>query len=262
MAFKFQHGDVIQAVELGRAAGAGERRRRKEAEALRFAEQLQNQRNAIRMAELRIEAQFQRDVRSQEFELEKVNIQNQNNFMMREKLRMDKIQLEAIKEEKRQAGLEMMIQATEEQRDAGFLSEAEAGRHILNLRAKHEMGPSGPTIGLAEMTPIQEAREGREAGRYEMAQERHEAAMIEEPPSFAERTAARKFLEEEKRPAWKRMAGWGSYAPEMGAMVAEAERIVGSQPDEQGRIRVRDKKTGQTGSLPTQEFDPNLYERI
>jgi hypothetical protein len=146
MAFEFQHGDVADIAALGIEAGQATKAARLHDQAMRFAEIVQAQKNAMRMAEAKMEMQFQRDLRAEQFELEKINLRNQHDFDFQEQKRLDEMGMQHVSEMKRKAGLDNAMQAVQEQIDAGFVSEEEGRRHMLNLRTKYDMGPGSPTI--------------------------------------------------------------------------------------------------------------------
>lgn len=258
MGFEFKHGNVSQAVALGQAAGAGERRRTQEANALRFAMQVKAQQHAIKMAEMRMDMSFQSAVRQQEFDLNKINIRQENDFMMSEKVRMDRVQFEEGKRmhEEQVRAAKVEAEKTEYEATVKFInsqdnhSESEKRRAIIKLRTG--LSPSA----YEDETDVEASREERaqghytmaqerhrmsmepdvptemEQGRYQMSQERHQQAMQPDEPkvdSFSKRMSAMKYIEDEaarkeEEDAWN---AWGQYeqTPLQEQMLAEANRI-------------------------------------
>lgn len=146
MAFRFQHGNVADVAALGAAAGRAEKAKRLHEQAMRFAMQVQAQKNAMVLAEKKMEFQLQATLQDQAFRANMQNVKNQHDFEFAEQKRMDELGMDHMKEIKRKAGLDNMIQATQDKMDSGLLSREEGERHVLNLTAKYEMGPGAPML--------------------------------------------------------------------------------------------------------------------
>lgn len=60
---------------------------------------------------------------------------------------------------------------------------------------------------------------------------------------------------------YAKAAGQQPY-PEDADGINQLKKLAGSAPASGGTIKVRDKKTGQTGSMPADKFDPSKYEKV
>lgn len=139
MAFRFQHGKVADVAQLGALAGQAEKAKRQSEQALRFAMQVQAQRNQIRLAEMRMEAQFQSQLRGEAFEIEKINIRNQHDFDFQEQKRLNEMGMQHMQDMKKKAGYDATLEAIN---TSERLSEDEKERARINLSSKHNMGSS------------------------------------------------------------------------------------------------------------------------
>lgn len=176
MAIRIQHGDIGDVISLAEEAGQAQQTRRKEAAAqraheaaLRFASDLQRQKNTIRMAEITVQAKQQAEERRMLFEFEKIDIRAQNTFQMEEMSRARKVEAGDIKEAKRVGEYEALRESIEKNET---ISPSEKNRFLANAEARFHMGPGAPQIAIERQRP---------QTMLDMLREQQEEAVKEEP---------------------------------------------------------------------------------
>lgn len=253
MGIRVQHGDMSGLARSAERAAQAKIATRMQEQTLRYAAQIQSQKNAIRMVEVRMEAQFQSDVRQQEFELNKINIRQQNDFMKAEDIRVQRMQAgedNRMREEQMVQAKQMQKQSEYDLRikaigDSEVLSDSEKDRAKFNEYNKFQ----GGTTRMSLIEPE------------------------EDVSSFPQKKSAMGYIEkekerEEKETSWLKAllpggaSGEYEQTEEQKVVLSEARAVISRQPDEAGKIRVRNKETGQMGTIPAQEFNPELYERL
>ncbi len=199
MGFKVKHGGPSAMAKLGALAGEAEAGIRAEKMAFDSAQRLRELEHNTRLAEMQVDARMAAKEQDIAFELQKYAMTQQNDFMVREEIRTDKIRLDSVKQQRKEAEYEAQVEAIRSQMGE-TVSNEEGERAILNLGLPP--GAQLPTIAeedryerTAELVESQETR----------SQEYHDRRMKETPQEkmyreLTEKTKTEQLVELRKEP--------------------------------------------------------------
>ena len=111
--------------------------------ALDIAMQLQGQKQQAEMAEFNMMMQIESQKAQMQWEFQKIQMKQQNDFAMTENLRMQEMEAEHRKETQKQAEFEAAIKAID---NAEILSPAEKETMKTNTAMKFNVGPYAPQV--------------------------------------------------------------------------------------------------------------------
>lgn len=143
MAFRIKHGGIESVIKLAQLAGAAKAGQQQQAVALDIAMNLRRERMSVEMVEYQQELQQENRKQQMAWELQKRQLAQQNDFQMMEQLRMQKMQDEYSKQQRKEQEFDAVMKSIE---DSETLAEDEKERFRINAEAKHRMGPSAPQI--------------------------------------------------------------------------------------------------------------------
>lgn len=147
MGIEVKHGDPGAMGELAILAGEAEAGKRQEKMAYDVATQLRNQAHQVRLEEARVEANLQAREQQFLFDNQKIQMAQENDFMVSEEIRMNNKREEALKLDRKKNEYEASVTAVEE---AETLSQEEKERMKLNLQIKYGMGAGAPQFDVEE----------------------------------------------------------------------------------------------------------------
>lgn len=188
MGFKVKHGGPSAIVKLATLAGEADAGIRAEKMAFDSAQRLRELEHSTRLSEMQVDARMAAQENDIAFGLQKYQMQQENDFMVKEDIRMEKIRMESIKVEQAEAKIEAQRQAIDAQVDETIDKET-AERMKLNLGL-----PSGVRLpGISEENRYERAAEMKEAQEIR-SQEYHDKRMEE----TSQEKMYRKFIEKTK----------------------------------------------------------------
>ena len=143
MGFNVKHGSIGTVTKLAELSGKAQFGQKQQALALDIAMQLQGQKQQAEMAEFNMMMQMESQKAQMQWEFQKIQMRQQNDFTMSETLRMQAIEEEHRKQMQKQAEFEAAIRAID---NAEILSPAEKETMKTNTSMKFNVGPYAPQI--------------------------------------------------------------------------------------------------------------------
>jgi hypothetical protein len=211
MGFKVKHGDIGSIAKLAGLAGEAEAGIRQEQMAFQAAQQLREMEHEYTLAEMETEARMASREQDIQFELAKRQMSQQNDFMVKEEIRMDEMRTDALKRQRKESEFEAVMSAIDDQ-IGETVSREEGERMKLNAQMKYRMGPSAPRFDIpTEMEvgryEISQRAEERAVATQRRAEEYHAKRMQDDiegvkGPTFSERVRAMGVLKDYPQPKW------------------------------------------------------------
>ncbi|KKL62483.1 hypothetical protein LCGC14_2184740 [marine sediment metagenome] len=143
MGFNIKHGGIESIIKLAQLTGEARAGQEQQRVALDIAMNLRRERMNVEMVEYQQELQQEAKRQSMAWELQKIQLSQQNDFQIREQLRMQEMQDEYNKQQRKEQEFDAVIKAID---DSDTITDDEKERFKLNAEAKHRMGPSAPQI--------------------------------------------------------------------------------------------------------------------
>lgn len=143
MGFRVKHGDMETVTKLAILTGEAIQGEKQQRLALDIAMRLQQQKQAQEMAEFNTMMQIESQKAQMQWQFQSQMLRQQNDFEMSEKLRMQEIEQQYLKDQRKTAEFEAAIKAID---DSEILSDADKDRMRTNTSMKFNMGPYAPQI--------------------------------------------------------------------------------------------------------------------
>jgi len=144
MSFDVKHGAMKSITDLATLAGKAAGSHRSQAMALQIAQGIQDEAANREMAEFSMTMKMESQKQAMAFEVQKVQIAQQNAFSTREQIKqmeeMRQYQAEVKKQQQYQAAVDRIDKAEE----TGFVGSKEAEEMRLNTALQHQMGAQAP----------------------------------------------------------------------------------------------------------------------
>ena len=174
MSFKVKHGDIGSVVKLATLAGEAEAGIRAEKMAFDSAQRLRELEHSTKLAEMQVDARMAAKEQDINFELQKYAMTQQNNFMVREEIRMDKIRVDAVKQTRRVSEHEAVVSSIEAQ-VGETINREQADRMIRDANNRFAYGGGVSAERQQQVNPLyemrQQAKEQAEAQAKESAKQ-------------------------------------------------------------------------------------------
>ena len=152
MAFRIKHGNIESVIKLASLAGEAQFQRRQEAVAVDIAKSLYAERSRMAMAKFQADVQQQATKERMAWEYKKIQMSQENDFMMMEQLRMQRKQDEYNKQQNKEREFDAVIKAID---DSDWVTDKQKEEFKINAEAKHRMGAYAPQIREQKgMTPM------------------------------------------------------------------------------------------------------------
>lgn len=143
MGFRVKHGDMENVTKLAKLTGEAVQGEKQQRLALDIAMRLQQQKQRQEMAEFNVMMQMEAQKAQMQWNYQSQLLRQQHAFEMSEKLRMQSIEQQYLKDQRKQAEYDAAIKAIN---NAEILSETDKERMRLNTSMKFNRGPSAPQV--------------------------------------------------------------------------------------------------------------------
>ncbi|KKN66028.1 hypothetical protein LCGC14_0475060 [marine sediment metagenome] len=152
MGFRIKHGGIDSIIRLAQIAGAAQDQRRQQAIAVDIAKSLYAEQSRMAVAKFQADAQQEAMKQRYAWEFQKIQMSQENDFLMTEQLRMQEKQDEYNKQSLKEQEFETTMKAID---DADWITDKQKEQFKINAEAKHRMGPGAPQIREQKgMTPM------------------------------------------------------------------------------------------------------------